>query len=141
MKYGLFRPTIHFTLYSMSTVSSSAPTDPDVSLTHSQRCVCICVCTRMGVSRGHMGSYFTQTPLCLQHTAGTALPDIPSVFVCAQMSPPRSCTHTSVSSKRSINDIFLIINLLMSVTNVTSPHPSCQSNTCKISHADYLITS
>lgn len=40
MKYGLFHPTIQFTLYDMCTVSSSARSDPDISLTHLQRCVC-----------------------------------------------------------------------------------------------------
>lgn len=43
---------------------------------------------------GHIGSYFTRTPLCLQHTAGTALPDIPSMCVC--VSPP--LTHSYIST-------------------------------------------
>lgn len=81
--------------------------DPEVSLISLHRSVCLCACTCMcaGVCRGHIGSYFTQTPLCLQHTAGTALPDIPPttcvcVCVCVGMSVcfcARACRHLSTA--------------------------------------------
>jgi len=35
-----------------------------------------------------MGSYFTRTPLCLQHTAGTALLDIPPMCVSVRVLRP-----------------------------------------------------
>ena len=49
--------------------------------------------------RGHTGSYFTQTPLCLQHTAGTMLLDIPSVCVCVHGT---ILSHTVTRSRHDV---------------------------------------
>lgn len=112
LKYGLFHHTIPVSSLHNHVCGAiiCSYADSDVSLISLHRSVCLraCMCMCAGVCRGHIGSYFTQTPLCLQHTAGTALPDIPPttcvcgyvcVFLCACMSPPLHCTHTLTPSQ------------------------------------------
>lgn len=79
-----------------------------MSLAHLQRSVCLCVCACV-CTVVHIGSYFTQTPLCLQHTAGTVLPDIPLyVRACHRHSLAHNLTrsqHWVLICYNSITDI------------------------------------
>lgn len=100
MKYGLFHPTIHFTLYAMSTVSSSTPPDPDVSLTHWRVCVFVCV---HGCKQGTHGLiFYPDASLSAAHswhsTAGHSLRERKRVCVTISLFN----THTWMASISSV---------------------------------------
>lgn len=65
---------------------SSSPTQTLMSHLSACRGLDVCVSARTHIARvralGHVGSYFTPTPPCLQCTAGTTPPDIPLNAAC-----------------------------------------------------------
>lgn len=124
MKYGLFLPAIHFTPCAMS---SSPPGDPDVSLTHSQRCVCVCVDTHACaycIRETHGLIFYSDASLS---AAGTGLPDIPCVplsaqcvSVCVHVINPLSHTFTLPRHCQSpvICYVFIVKQVLVLMSNL-----------------------
>lgn len=112
-------PTTHFNLCATSTASSF------VTLTSRLPTREVFVCAR----RSNTGSYFIRTPLCLQHSAGTAVPDIPSECVCVSECPAHMLTQHRQSQT---NPSYISMNPAPRIDPFTgsgqsNSGPACQS--------------